>query len=62
MMYDFRCNAGGARPIKFIFGDKAQVLEQSTSLKCTCAYHNLNKGKYKLNTTMIKRVNGVLIR
>ena len=37
MMYDLKCDAGGDRPIKVIFGDKAQGLEQSTSLKCTCA-------------------------
>ena len=37
MMNDLRCNADGARPIKFILGDKAQGLEQSISLKCTCA-------------------------
>ena len=35
MMYDLMCNAGGARPIKV--WDKAQGLEQNTSLKCTCA-------------------------
>ena len=46
MMYDLRCSAGGARPIKVIFLDKAQGLEQNTSLKCTCAQLNLNKGKY----------------
>ena len=34
MMYDLRCNNGGARPIKVIFWDKAQGLEQSTSQKC----------------------------
>ena len=38
-----------------IWGDKAQGLEQSTSLKCTCAYNDLNKGKYKVNTTVRKR-------
>ena len=54
MMYDLRCNAGGARPIKFILGDKAQGLEQGTSLKCTYASHNLNKGLYEVNTTIIK--------
>ena len=53
MMYDLRCYAGGARPIKDIVSDKAQGLEQSTSLKCTCSEHTLNKGKYKVNTTMI---------
>ena len=37
MMYNLRCNAGGAGPIKVIFGDKAHGPEQSTSLKCTCA-------------------------
>ena len=37
MMYDLRHNAGRARPIKVVFWDKAQVPEQSTSLKCTCA-------------------------
>ena len=37
MMYDLRCNAGGARPVKVIFWGKEQGLEQSTSLKCTCA-------------------------
>ena len=54
MMYGLRCNADGARPIKVILGDKTQGLEQSTSLKCTCDYHNLNKGKYTVNTTIIK--------
>ena len=28
MMYDLRCNAGGARPIEVIFWDKAHGLEQ----------------------------------
>ena len=37
MMYDLRYYAGWPRPIKVILGDKAQDLEQSTSLKCTCA-------------------------
>ena len=55
MMYDLRCNAGGARPVKVIFWDKAHGLEQSTSLKCPCFKHNLNKGEHKVNTTMIKR-------
>ena len=55
MMHALRCNAGGARPIKVVFWDKAQGLEQSTSFKCTCSYHNLNKGKYKVIITMLKR-------
>ena len=48
MMNDLRCNAGGARPIKVMFWEKAQGMDGATCLNVH-ALNNLNKGKYKAN-------------
>ena len=34
---------------------KARGRGRSTTLKCKCASQSMNKGKHKLNTTMINR-------
>ena len=54
MMYDLRCNAGGARPIKVRLRQGMRP-RWSTTLKCTCAEQSKLKGKHKVNTTKIKR-------
>ena len=46
MMYDLRCNGGGARPIKVIFWEKARGLDGAPRL----GVHALNNLNTKVNT------------